>query len=496
MNAEYACAQLGSYVIALDAYTGEYVTDVQTGDPLVDEDFLGEHYASGTIVDDSLYLGLTLTVNPDYFVGEYGGCTSIGSMVKVNLLDFSIAWKTYTLPTGGGAGSWCGVGVIGAPAVDASENLVYFGTGPARYHPDDAETCFTTDSDETNPNAWGFITRDCLPIMQNAYSHPLPTDSVVALDLNTGGFVWTYSPGGLESNSLNCGELGPNARDGGGVGCPGFNGPDWGFGGSLATVTRGEQKYVFAGQQSGVVHGLDAWEGFAWWVINIGQGGPNTGIQGGVTYSPLTSLLYAQHSGGDAPTRFGDSYPAYSTIADGVQVCGGGTMHAIDVDAGVVVWESFDPIALSSFFDTFPPECADPLAGMTDSEPDVFMDVFKMHWDFFNGAGLQTPRNATAIFGWPCDPMTTGGPNETPELAHIYGLGAIANDVIAYGSLTGNLYLYDSANGYCVRTLNCEFGSIYGGVTYADEQLFYNCGYDVENLGITGDRARVYEYDP
>lgn len=486
VNAVIGCPQISTYVIGLDLYTGEVVDYIRTSDTDSLEGFMAEHYASPTIYDGNMYIGTTMTVNPYDMFGA--PCTFIGSFMKIYLESFNIEWRTYTMPLND---EWCGVGVRSVPAVDPEAGLVYFGTEPAYFTPEDANDCFETYVNIGDPEVWSAAVKFCHTEMMAAYMHPLPTDSLVAVNLYNGDIVWTFTPGGLEVYNSVCDDYGPNERDWGefgetdNLGCPGFNTPDWGFGSTVVLVTQHDADpitYVVAGHRAGVVHAVAGDSGNRIWSIDLGEGGKDAGVEWGGSYSPETALYYVVNTGGQTQDQYGDYFNTYSTVGQDVEVCRGSTMHAIDVIGGVVVWESVDAIAEMTYDDTFPPDCQ---AGLpTDA---VSTEVFKNAWTFVNAAGVDVPRGATAAFGIPCNKTFVSGPHDLPELALIYGVNAISNGIIAFGSLTGNIYLHDTVTGDCLETVSCPYGSIYGGVTFSEYQMFVQCGYSLHGVdgGVT-----------
>lgn len=487
-NGDFGCLGLSTYLISLDLYTGEYVWHTKTGDQAIPEDFIAHYAGSMTLVGEYGYTGTTSFANVFTLFGL--PATYIGRVEKFRLEDGAIMWKKYLLPTGLGAGSWSGASVWARIAVDEEAGRIYYGTGNGHYHPEDAEACFTSYPDISNSSVWGAANKFCHAQMIAAYEHPLPFDSIIAADIDTGDFIWTYTPGGLDTFNVACGsEFGPHARDGGGDGCHGFQGPDWDFGGQITIVVRNGEKHIVAGQKSGVVHSLRASDGEMVWMINTGPAGTTGGVHWGGSYSPETGMFYATNAGGAAFNEFGEFVTAFTELSGGIKVCQGAVMNAIDVESGTVVWQSYDPWANNTVTGDFPPECieASSYIGLAD--------IFKKDWPYRNAAGMLVSALETATLGIPCPRNSTTGPAgaQTSFNARIHGMDAIANGVIAYGSATGNVYLHDTITGHCLHHVACPDGSIYGGVTFAGDQMLVACGYNKLGLGTGGNVTRVFE---
>jgi alcohol dehydrogenase (cytochrome c) len=146
------------HLVALDAKSGQLLWDTVVADA-------SKQYSitmSPTVIKDKVYIG---TAGGDMGVRAFVAAYDIHSGKEL--------WKFYTVPAAGEAGneSWAdgswivgGAGVWNAGAYDADANLLYWGTG--------------------NPaSAWDGRSR----LGDNLY-----TDSVIALDADTGKLKWHY----------------------------------------------------------------------------------------------------------------------------------------------------------------------------------------------------------------------------------------------------------------------------------------------------------------
>ena len=114
------------------------------------------------------------------------------------------------------------------------------------------------------------------------------SDSILALELNTGRIMWAKQtlPGDIWTS-------GCNSKGN----CPG---PDYDYGSSalLERIENGRD-VLLAGQKSGVVYALDPdKKGQILWQVRVGQGGINGGESGFSVYGPDGS---GEEDGGGAP---------------------------------------------------------------------------------------------------------------------------------------------------------------------------------------------------
>ena len=234
---------------------------------------------------------------------RYPCCTFRGSVVALDAKTGRQVWKSYTIPDAAkplskskaGTPLWgpSGVGIWSSPTIDTKRKLLYVGTG-------------------------------------DGYSDPATqySDSILALDLQTGKIAWARQITSGDVFNGNCIQMTPTT-------CPGKTGPDADFGSSpiLRTLPSG-RRVLIAGQKSGIVHALDPDnKGEVLWQTRVGKGG----MLGGIQWGPAA-----------------DSEAAYVALSDvGLTLApGGGVMpnpkvggglFAIQLATGEKLWSALPP---------------------------------------------------------------------------------------------------------------------------------------------------------
>lgn len=263
------------------------------------------------IVPVSLY-EVGLAANP-----RYECCRSHGAVLALSADSGARLWTTPTTApatarelTAAGVQSYgpSGVPVWSTPTVDARRGLIYVGTGQ---------------------NA-------SLPATE--YS-----DSVLALDLETGAVVWHFQAIAGDAYNMACDQRPP------GPNCPKWRGPDHDIGAAVV-ITRdaaGRERLI-VGQKSGDVYALDPEDqGRMLWQRRVGAGSALGGVHWGLAVSD--GVIYAPVS--DPPYPIPNYRPAPG-------------LYALAVDDGGLLWES--PVRrgcetnLFEYFgrDTLYPECS------------------------------------------------------------------------------------------------------------------------------------------
>jgi polyvinyl alcohol dehydrogenase (cytochrome) len=231
---------------------------------------------------------------------EYPCCTFRGSIVGLRVRDGSVVWKTYTIPTTAGPTGRTAVGtptfgpsgaaVWGAPTLDVKRRRLYVTTG-------------------------------------NNYSPPATTtsDSIMALDLDTGRIVWSKQvlPSDVYNSACSTTPVGAT--------CPEGNGPDYDFGSPAILVsTTGGRELLLAGQKSGVVWAVDPDKnGEVMWETRVGQGGINGGVQWGMASDG--EYVYAAAS---------DAVATRTATARILDAKAGGGLTALKIADGSRVWRA------------------------------------------------------------------------------------------------------------------------------------------------------------
>lgn len=168
------------------------------------------------------------------------------------------------LPDNGGkANLYSGAALWGSsPAVDVKRNLVFIATGNLYSVPPDVQACQIREANKTVPD----VPDPCIRAGDNS-------ESILALDLDTGKIVWAHHLGGVDVWNAAC-VSGPSQPN-----CPPAAGPDYDFGEApmLLTVHGNKsresrtgddeewQDIVVAGQKSGFVWALDRDDGHIVW---------------------------------------------------------------------------------------------------------------------------------------------------------------------------------------------------------------------------------------
>jgi polyvinyl alcohol dehydrogenase (cytochrome) len=196
----------------------------------------------------------------------YSCCTFRGSVAALELKTGKLLWKTPMIDGpmktvrekdgGGKVQGPAGAAVWAAPTVDAKRGLIYAVTGDSY-----------TDVDENG------------------------SDSIVALELNTGKVRWRRQVTEKDNFVMGCG---PASQSGN---CPSPMGPDYDFGAPPVLMTlKGGKQVVVAGQKSGIVYGLNPDTGALIWKTSVGAGSALGGVEWGIgaddanVYVPISDM--------------------------------------------------------------------------------------------------------------------------------------------------------------------------------------------------------------
>ena len=325
---------LKANVYMLDAATGKQIWKVK-----VDEHPIARITGAPTLYQDRLYVPVSsLEERAAGISTVYPCCTFRGSVLALDANTGSMLWKTYVIPdapkptrkTSKGIQQWgpAGGSVWSAPTIDPEHHAVYIGTGDSYNEP--------------------------------AYK---TTDSIMALDMNTGKVLWSEQD--TENDAWLSGCEGSKLSEN----CPKNIGPDFDFGSSpiLRTLADGH-RILACGQKSGMVWGHDpdregavVWktqlvEKLALGMITFGGAADDQnayfGLRtGGVAavhlgngakkwFTPLTGPTTpgsAEDTG--VPAATGET--AAITAIPGVVFSGGwdGMLRALSTDDGHVLWD-------------------------------------------------------------------------------------------------------------------------------------------------------------
>jgi len=348
----------------------------------------------------------------------YPCCRSHGGVAAIDATDGSIQWAYHTTEhatkngvTSAGTDIWgpSGVGVWTTPAVDAQRGRIIIGTAQ-------------------NMSA---------PATHNS-------DSVVALDIETGEEEWVFQ--------ALAGDIWNVACHLGGANCPDNAGPDFDFGGGITLVTDENGKdIIVAGQKSGQLFALDPDnDGELIWKQRLSMGTSNGGIHWGVATDGNT--IWATIA--DPPRRREGYVPKPGVYA--VRISDGETTWSMPVERGC----EFDPA----------------------DAPRI---------------GLEAMRDAEPRNPWPDCSFYYG-----QSAAPLY-----ANGVVYAGALDGKLRIIDAHNGELLRIIDTKRGydadnGVKGhggaidlsGVVIDGKRLFVYSGYGMFGQ-MPGNVLLAYELD-
>lgn len=288
------------FLLFNDRITGLHALDVATGklawQAQVEEEPLAWYSGTPLVMGDRVYLPIAsqevgLSFNP-----LYGCCTTSGGMAAFNIEDGRLLWYLPTIsePAKETGSHWffvqkygpSGAPVWGAPSLDETNNVLFFGTGQNYSHP-------TTDT----------------------------SDALFALDASTGEVIWYRQFTSNDAYTAACNWVALNHPN-----CPKPMGPDVDFGAPTVLLrTQNEELRLFAGQKSGDVYAVDPRTGDTIWQTKIGRGGIIGGIHWGLAGNEELGLLFAPIS--DKAIL---DFPAPGTPTPG--------LFALDLETGEQRW--------------------------------------------------------------------------------------------------------------------------------------------------------------
>jgi polyvinyl alcohol dehydrogenase (cytochrome) len=313
-------------VYALDAQTGKLLWKVRAGDHP-----RAKSTGSATVYDGRIYVPMSAMETTTGAVLTYECCTFRGHVVALDANTGKKLWRTFVIqeepkPRGknkegvtlyGPAGG----SVWNAPAVDPKRHRIYVGTG-------------------------------------NGVSEPATegTDSVIAMDMETGKIVWQHQEFKGDVFINNCrptGEPGDN--------CPAKLGPDYDFGGSalIMHTLPGGRDVLIAGSKGGVALALDLDKnGEVVWRTNIAERPPSAAgliVFGGASDGENVYYGLNQPGGGVAAIKLADGSrpwtakaaangpgnPAATTAMPGAVFAGfaDGMLRVFSTTDGHILWQ-------------------------------------------------------------------------------------------------------------------------------------------------------------
>jgi polyvinyl alcohol dehydrogenase (cytochrome) len=317
-----------------DMQANVYALDAASGTRLwtkrAEDHFAARITAAPTLYQGRIYVPMSTSEGFSASTPDYPCCTFRGSVSALNAATGALVWKTYTIPESKptkknsiGTQLWApsGVAVWNSPTIDAKRRAIYFGTGDSATEP-----------------------------------APDTSDSIMALDLDTGKVRWVFQ---AEPNDATLGGCGARSRS---EACPEHPGPDWDFGASpiLKTLSNGRD-LLLAPNKSGTVFALDPdRKGAVVWKTNLSEreGARGTNLVWGGS-ADQRSLYVGLASGAITAVQFAtgeklwtkrlaepgsrESNVAASSAIPGAVFIGGtdGKLHALASTDGHDLW-SFD----------------------------------------------------------------------------------------------------------------------------------------------------------
>jgi polyvinyl alcohol dehydrogenase (cytochrome) len=372
---------------------------------------------SPTVYQGVAYVGVSSYEEAAARLG-YPCCSFRGSMLAVELATGRILWRTFTVPEPGTPGQGFSGGAVwgSSPTIDEARGLVYVATGNDYTFPDNLEACLAAHPADPPGQ------QSCYDVYDRPDNY---ADSVLALDLHSGGIRWAQKLRNFGAWTFACDPdlvpWLPANRDN----CEDLEGADFDFGQAPMLVTTADgapRDLLVVGQKSGVLWAFDpANNGAEVWATTVGPGG----VLGGMEFGSATDgqRAYVQITNFD--------HTEFELIAGphaGERV-NGGIWAAVDLATGEILWQTPDPSS------------ALPLSG----------SLSHTTWGDDLGPGF---------FGTAMGPLT------------------IANGVLFAGSMDqeGHMYALDAATGAILWSF-ASGGSVMSAPSIADGQLFWGSGY-------------------
>ncbi|KAJ1375521.1 Quinoprotein alcohol dehydrogenase-like superfamily [Sesbania bispinosa] len=299
-------------VIALNRTNGELVWMTQ-----LDSHITGVITMSGTYYKGAFYVG---TSSAEESLSVEQCCTFRGSFLKLDIKSGAILWQTYMLPDNhGNKGEYAGAAIWGSsPSIDPIRNLVYIATGNLYSVPLRISQCQERENNQTVPNH----PDECVEPDNHS-------DSILALDLDSGEIKWYRQLGGYDVWFAACNNLStPN--------CPPGPNPDADFGEApmiLSVYVHGsKQDIVVTVQKSGIAWALNRGNGsFVWFA----EAGPS-GLGGGGTWGAATD-------GKNVYTNIVNSDAKNFTLVPSNRIVNSGGWVAMDARDGKTLWSIVNP---------------------------------------------------------------------------------------------------------------------------------------------------------
>ncbi|WMV31633.1 hypothetical protein MTR67_025018 [Solanum verrucosum] len=275
---------------------------------------------SGTYYKGAFYVG-TSSLEEGAEIDKC--CYFRGSFLKLDVETGKILWKTFMLPENGGKiGGYSGAAVWGSsPSIDSRRNHVYIATGNLYSVPKRIEDCQKEQNQQNHTD----------PTQPDKCIEPENhSDSIMALDLDSGEIEWYKQLGGYDVWFVACANLtNPN--------CPIGPNPDYDFGEApmmLSVVVNGRKKVdiVAAVQKSGIAWALKRDNGKLFWTTEAGPGG----IGGGGIWGAATDTKRVY-------TGIANTGNLNYTLYPSTNITTGAAWVAMDAQTGKILWTTAVP---------------------------------------------------------------------------------------------------------------------------------------------------------
>lgn len=273
---------------------------------------------SGTYYNGSFYVGVS---SQEEALPFDECCVFRGSLAKLDARSGRILWQTYMLPDNNNQrGGYAGAAIWGSsPSIDPIRKHVYIATGNLYSAPDHIVQCQESQLNQTGP-----VDPDACIEPENH------SDSMLALDLDSGNITWYSQLGGYDVGIFACAI--PTAPPD----CPPV-GEDADFGEAPMVLTAyhangTKQDIVVAVQKSGIAWALDRNNGSLAWATQAGPGGA---IGGGVWGAATDGArVYTNIVNSDGKN--------FSLVPSNTTTTGGGWV-AMNASNGEILWATGDP---------------------------------------------------------------------------------------------------------------------------------------------------------
>lgn len=489
------------FAFALDALSGKLVFSIEAAEAgIEDPDNAYPQITSSPVVHDGVaYFGIA-SVNNVYSSLLNVPISHRGQVVALDLNGEGsngspfVKWRQFMIPKKptnwegqwfAGGGVWGGGASILPNVGRYNKGIIYFGTGQLYAYPQFTADCMSELVPPENFN--GFIAdrrgqtgggalecyqRSVDELRQMGIDAPLATNSVVALNMDDGSFVWHYNTQGIDAWQLGCG---PDA-DETAPGCTvNIAGPDWDIGGSAPVLAGVDNKYqVISHTKGGAIFLLDALSGEKIYNLDLCTGSIFGGIHWGLSYDAENEHILAACSGGSYNAVFGSTIRYLQILADGTETCATGFLNAIDIRTGDLKWQA---VAAQSA----------PLVDcpITESPTDLrFKDG--LSFDFIYNNRVDPGVVVHHLPSLPDVPVVAVG------AARMHSPASIADNKIFVTTLLGSTYILNAPDGSYINQILCDRGGSYQGVSVTSDAVAFGCGYAQIGTEFAGSSIMVY----